>query len=318
MRVDADEPAELYGQLGRAAARHLTETVSVTTFLGFDTGRTVSHIADHLETLPACDVVQLSGLAGTVQLNGLDILRRVIDVSGGTAHPLYAPMIANDAAAAAAYRQQPEVSSTMKRYRHLTTAIVSVGSWDPPVSQVYDRLTNPERHTMLKAGVIAKTCALTFDHDGAPVQALDDRRIGIPLAELQAVPNVIAVAGGQDKTAAIQALLRSGVVNTMITDVGTAERLLTSRESPPDRAEGSTRRLYGRPSTEAERWANRGSGRAAARSSVGDRLTHSPWSWVGVSHVALSRRLLRTLQDRLLFAVRNRLGVAACMAPRAR
>ena len=226
VRVDADEPTELYGQLGRAAARHLTETVSVHDVLGFDTGRTVSHIADHLEMLPACDVVQLSGLAGTVQLNGLDILRRVTEVNGGTAHPLYAPMIAHGAAAAAAYRQQPEVSRTMARYGHLTTAIVSVGSWDPPVSQVYDQLTNPERQALLEAGVVAETCALMFDQGGAPVPALDDRRIGIPLADLQAVPNVIAVAGGQDKTAAIQALLRSGVVNTMITDVGTAERLL--------------------------------------------------------------------------------------------
>ena len=226
VRVDADEPDELYGQLGRAASRHLAETVSAHDVLGFDTGRTVSHIADHLETLPACDVVQLSGLAGTVQLNGLDILRRVAAVNGGTAYPLYAPMIASDDAAAAAYRQQPEVSSTMQRYAHLTTAIVSVGSWDPPVSQVYDRLTNAERQTLLEAGVVAETCALTFDQDGAHVPALDDRRIGIPLEDLRAVPNVIAVAGGRDKASAIHALLRSGVVNTMITDVGTAERLL--------------------------------------------------------------------------------------------
>ncbi len=228
--ADRDDPEELYGQLGRAAARHLAETVSAKDVLGFDTGRTVGHIADHLDSLPPCDVVQLSGLAGTVQLNGLEILRRVTEVNGGTAYPLYAPMIAPDAAAAAAYQQQPEVRSTKERYRHLTTAIVSVGSWDPPVSQVYDRLSKTERQTLLQAGVTAETCALMFDRDGGAVHGLADRRIGIPLDDLMAVPNVIAVAGGQNKATAIHALLKSGILNTVITDVGTAERLVSQHE----------------------------------------------------------------------------------------
>jgi DNA-binding transcriptional regulator LsrR (DeoR family) len=224
--ADGDDPEELYGQLGRAAARHLAETVAATDVLGFDTGRTVSHIADHLDLLPACDVVQLSGLAGTVQLNGLEILRRVTEVNGGTAYPLYAPMIALDAAAAASYRQQPEVRAAGERYRHVTTAIVSVGSWDPPVSQVYDRLSPTERQTLLRTGVTAETCALMFDRNGGAVHGLDDRRIGIPLTDLMAVPNVIAVAGGQNKTTAIHAILRSGLANTLVTDVGTAKRLI--------------------------------------------------------------------------------------------
>ncbi len=226
--ADGDDPEDLYGQLGRAAARHLTETITTKDVLGFDTGRTVSRIADHLDSLPPCDVVQLSGLAGTVQLNGLEILRRVTEVNGGTAYPLYAPMIAPDASAATAYRQQPELRMASERYRHLTTAIVSVGSWHPPVSQVHDRLNKTERQTLLKAGAAAETCALMFDQQGNPVQGLDDRRIGIPLAELKAVPNVIAVAGGRDKANAIHALLRSGTVNTMVTDIGTAERLIAA------------------------------------------------------------------------------------------
>ena len=45
-----------------------------------------------------------------------------------------------------------------------------------------------------------------------------------------------------------------------------------------------------RPSTEAERGANRGRGRAAARASVGDRLTHSRWPGVGFRHATLTLR----------------------------
>jgi DNA-binding transcriptional regulator LsrR (DeoR family) len=229
VRANAHNPQELYDYLGRVAARHLTEIVSSEDVLGFDTGRTVSHIADHLDSLPPCDVVQLSGLAGTVQLNGLEILRRVTSVNGGTAYPLYAPMIAVDAAAAAAHRQQPGVKTTMERYRHVTKAIVSIGSWTPPVSQVYDGMTRPERHALLEAGVVAETCALMFDCDGRPAKGVDDRRIGIPLAALHAVPNVIAVGGGPDKANAIRSLLKSGVVNTAVIDLATARLMLDQR-----------------------------------------------------------------------------------------
>ena len=230
VRANAHNPQELYNNLGRVAAKHLTEIVSSDDVLGFDTGRTVGHIADHLDSLPPCDIVQLSGLAGTVQLNGMEILRRVTSINSGTAYPLYAPMIAIDAASADAHRQQLGVKATMRRYRHVTKAIVSVGSWTPPVSQVYDGMTRPERHALLEAGVVAETCALMFDRDGRPVKGLDDRRIGIPLSNLQAVPNVIAVGGGLDKANAIRSLLKSGVVNTAIIDLATARLMLDQQK----------------------------------------------------------------------------------------
>ena len=84
-------------------------------------------------------------------------------------------------------------------------------------------------HEAYCAGVVAETCALMFDGKGRPVDGLDDRRIGIPLTDLQAVPDVIAVGGGPDKTNAIRALLCSGVVDTAIIDLPTALLLLDGR-----------------------------------------------------------------------------------------
>jgi DNA-binding transcriptional regulator LsrR (DeoR family) len=89
--------------------------------------------------------------------------------------------------------------------------------------------TQPERHALLEAGAVAETCALLFDCDGRPVKGLDDRRIGIPLSDLQDVPNVIAVGGGPDKANAIRSLLMSGVVNTAVIDLATARLMLDQR-----------------------------------------------------------------------------------------
>src|SRR3954454_6449792 len=130
----------IYEDLARVAAGVLTETVTKDDVLGFDCGRTVSHIADYLTRLPPCDVVQLTGLTGTVQQTGLEILSRITTASGCPAYPIYAPMIAHDSASAQTLRQQPRAQATMARYRQVTKAVVSVGSWTPPESQVYDLL----------------------------------------------------------------------------------------------------------------------------------------------------------------------------------
>jgi DNA-binding transcriptional regulator LsrR (DeoR family) len=47
------------------------------------------------------------------------------------------------------------------------------------------------------------------------------------------VPEVVALAGGDAKVAAIDAVLRSGIVTTMITDADAAEGLLERAAADP-------------------------------------------------------------------------------------
>ena len=50
--------------------------------------------------------------------------------------------------------------------------------------------------------------------------------MAITLEQLRAVPEVVAVAGGTGKAEAIRAVLRTGVVSSLVTDVATARVLL--------------------------------------------------------------------------------------------
>ena len=66
-----------------------------------------------------------------------------------------------------------------------------------------------------------------FDRDGQPVRTpLDDRVIGTTLDEMRGMGRVMALAGGRAKTEAIAGALRTGVVDVLVTDKFTAERLL--------------------------------------------------------------------------------------------
>ena len=59
---------------------------------------------------------------------------------------------------------------------------------------------------------------------------LDDRVIAITLEELKKTPRVVGVAGGDRKVEAIRACLKGSLVNVLVTDKFTAEKLLKSEE----------------------------------------------------------------------------------------
>ena len=66
-----------------------------------------------------------------------------------------------------------------------------------------------------------------FDEHGAPVTtALSERIIGIPAEQLRQVDEIIAVAYGTSKAAAVRAAVRGGFVTDLITHSSLAERLL--------------------------------------------------------------------------------------------
>jgi DNA-binding transcriptional regulator LsrR (DeoR family) len=119
-------------------------------------------------------------------------------------------------------------------------ALVGVGSWRPPGSSLYDELAPAERTELLQAGATADVCALVLGAQGQPVPSpVLHRTIGISAQQLRRVPQVIALGGGQHKTGAITAALRSGLVDTLVTDSGTAHRLLDKAAWP---AEGDASR----------------------------------------------------------------------------
>jgi len=67
-----------------------------------------------------------------------------------------------------------------------------------------------------------------FNAEGQFVEHEASRRtLSIPVAQLQHIPCVVAVAGGIHKAASLLGAVRTGVPHVLITDQLTAERLLT-------------------------------------------------------------------------------------------
>ncbi|WP_445997075.1 sugar-binding transcriptional regulator [Okibacterium fritillariae] len=214
-------------RLGIAAAELLSEIVVDGDVLGLTAGRTLTATASHLTRLAACEVVQLAGVAAATPENGVEVMRRVSRVAGGRAHAIFAPLVVDTPVTAEALRREPGIKDTMRRFGSVTKAVVAIGSWSPPDSQLYDNAARiGVLDELLGRGVQAEICATLLDRDGREIDGLTDRSIAIDTAQLCDIPDVIAVAGGTLKTAAVAAALRSGIVTSLVTDAALAQRLL--------------------------------------------------------------------------------------------
>lgn len=227
--ADASEDAADPENLGEVAADLLGELVAEGDVLGLAWGRSTIHMAAALHRLPPCTVVQLTGVydAGTADRGSVEAVRRAADVSGGEAHPIYAPMLLPDSATAAALRGQTGIARAFEYFDKVTVACVSIGSWEPGVSTVYDMLSEEEREHYASLGAAAEMSAHLFDAEGRRIgRDLGERCITVEADRLRRIPEVVAIAGGRRKAAAIGAVLRSGLVTSLVTDTAAADHLL--------------------------------------------------------------------------------------------
>ncbi|KAA0094026.1 DNA-binding transcriptional regulator [Mycolicibacterium sp. P1-18] len=224
--ADSTNAADHVDAVAKAMAELLQSILRDGDVVGVDCGRTLTHIAPYLTALPRCDVVQLTGMAGAIASNGTDLVRRISEVSGGDSWPLYAPLVVTDARTARSLGDTPQIRETTARHSSVSCAIVSVGAWTDGASQVYEALTADETRALDAAGVCAETCALLLDADGQRVPGLDERRMGIDESVLRAIPTRIAIAAGKEKAAATQAVLNSGLVSSLVTDIDIATAVL--------------------------------------------------------------------------------------------
>ncbi|WP_207957958.1 sugar-binding transcriptional regulator [Streptomyces sp. YIM 98790] len=227
----ADAPANAHDadHLGEVAADLMSELVNEGDVLGLAWGRSTIHMAAALKELPPCTVVQLTGVydVGTAERGSVEAVRRAAAVSGGEAHPIYAPMLLPDAQTAAALRGQTGIAHAFEYFDKVTIAAVSIGSWEAGVSTVHDMLSGEERAHYASLGVAAEMSAHLFDLEGRSIgRDLGERCITVEPERLRRIPEVVAIAGGRRKGDAIAAVLRSGLVTSLVTDTAAADYLL--------------------------------------------------------------------------------------------
>lgn len=214
-------------RLARAAAVDLRRRVRDSDLVGFSWGRTLVAIGEELAELPPCTIIALTGTVGhDFRQSPVEVIRRIAGRSSVDAVAIFAPLFAASEEAAGTFRSDPAIRGALQRYAGLSHAVLSIGSWDPPITQLGPLVTAADRAELAAAGAKAELAGIFLRADGSPVDAaVTRRRISVSVDELVATPRVLAVAGSVEKAGAIAAVARSGLITSLITDDRTAVAL---------------------------------------------------------------------------------------------
>lgn len=234
-----DREGAIMARIGEAAAHFVEATLQPDEVIGVSSwSETILKMVDNIHPMKpgkAKQVVQTLGGMGdpTVQIHANQLTTRLAKLTGADGHLLSAPGVAQSREAKLVLLSDTYVRETVELFSKVTLAIVGIGAIEPSsmLSRSGNVFTSRELDAVKDAGGVGDMSLRFFDAEGQPVKTpMDERVIGMSLEELSKIDRVIALAGGQSKTDAINGALRTGVIDILVTDKFTAERLLASTE----------------------------------------------------------------------------------------
>ncbi|MGH3434487.1 MAG: sugar-binding domain-containing protein, partial [Thermocrispum sp.] len=121
----------------------------------------------------------------------------------------------------------------LARLDSVDLALVGIGAntVDPALAPGDNFFTEEHFAAMRAHGAAGEVCLHFIDADGKPLEAeVEEPVIGVTLQQLRSARRRWAVAGGARKHEAIRAALRGGWIDTLVTDAGTAEHLVSDQD----------------------------------------------------------------------------------------
>ena len=237
--VNRDDEGEILRNIGAAAAYYLESTVEQGECIGISSwSATLLAMMDAMHPLRRPNGVQVVQILGGVgnpaaEVHANQLISRLAAMLHGEAKFLPAPGVVGSADAAQVLLSDQFVRETMALFDRVSMALVGIGALEPSklLASSGNVFSSEELEMLRSRGAVGDICVRFFDAQGTPVlMPLDDRVISMSLEQIKRVKRSVGVAGGKRKHEAIRGALLGGLINVLITDRFTAERLVQIQE----------------------------------------------------------------------------------------
>ena len=234
--LDPKDEAGINRDLGEAAALILSAMQLSGKTIGYTSwSRSLRALVDALEPVrkksDASRIVEMLGDVGPPQsqYDSTRSTRRFADLLGGTPLFIRAPGVVSSAEVHdAMVNYDAHTREAIAALDELDVALVGIGTCniDPPLEPGGNFFTVEQFELARSLGAVGQINLRFLDAQGTPILSeLDDLVIGVTLTQLPKTGGRFAVAGGATKYEAVRAALRGGWIDTLVTDMETAERL---------------------------------------------------------------------------------------------
>ncbi len=203
--------------------------------VGVSWGRTLEQVAQQLSGVrnpQALFVSLLGSLTRNSASNPFEVVQAFAARTGGEGHFLPVPFIADSAADRDVLLSQRSVAEALTLARSADLFLISAGELtDTAFLRTQSMVSAEELRDIRDRGAVCDTLGRLFDAGGREVRhELSGRTLAVDPEDLRG-RRVVLVAGGLEKTEAIDGLLRAGLVAGLITDGDTALALASRRPS---------------------------------------------------------------------------------------
>ena len=231
--VDASD--QVLRDIGSAAATYLETTLGSEEVVGISSwSETLLRMVGSMQPLRhtgGSHVVQILGGIGnpTAEAHATRLTEQLGALLKAQPHFLPAPGVTASVDATAHYLAEPAVAETTAYFERLTLALVGIGALHPSrlLGESGNVFAEAELDELDRLGAVGDICLRFFDAAGVAVASrFGERVIVLQLEHLRRVPRAVGVAGGEEKVDAIRGALEGRLINVLITDRFTAERLL--------------------------------------------------------------------------------------------
>jgi DNA-binding transcriptional regulator LsrR (DeoR family) len=234
---DPANPAMVARDLAPAAANCLVRRIRGNEVIGITWGSTMMALVDALAVQSWSDVtiVQLNGGLGPVGDldHSIELARRMARKLSANLRLLSAPGIVSSAHVACALKSDTHIAEALALAAASDLAVVGMGvlSSDSVLMRDGTILSGGDCAALERAGAVGDIALRYIGRDGEPLALeINERIIGLTFDQIRNIPQVIGVAGGVKKYDIIRAALRSKLLNVLVTDHVTAQRLIEGNQ----------------------------------------------------------------------------------------
>jgi DNA-binding transcriptional regulator LsrR (DeoR family) len=237
--TDGTDLRRSVGHFGAPFVDALIEPRDIVALAG---GRTIHELVHHLPATrnKALTVVQAMGSVDST-VNGFDaqeVGRVLAQRLGGTFLSLNTPAFIPEKRTRDALLNLQQVRSVHETLDRARVALVGLGTLANSVFVERGTLDAAMIRELDRAGAVGEVCGRFIDANGDEcATAWRDRVIGVQIEQLRAIPCVVGVVSGNDRSAAILAAIKGNIIKALVIDEAGAAALLaiapTSRSKSP-------------------------------------------------------------------------------------
>lgn len=207
----------------------LLQTETVKRF-GMSWGNTLNLATRFMQPIdrPELEIVSvMGGVSKGADVNGYEITTRLADLCNAKHSYFTAPLYAGSPESRDVLMQQDVISEMLLKIRGCDAVAIATSDL---VASLLVRDALPREFSaadLIVRGGVGDILGHVLNEAGEMIDhELNRRVVGLSLKDLPNIPNVILAAGGAHKTPIMQAALKRGFVNTLVTDQDTASTLL--------------------------------------------------------------------------------------------